>query len=161
MITVRPAEPTDADAAIDVVRQSIRQLCVADHCNDDETLTTWLSNKTPQNFLNWLCDADNYCVIAESGNRLVGVGFLHRRGEILLLYLVPSAQHKGIGKLIHAALEEKAVLWGLASLQLESTVSACRFYESLDYRPTGSAIPRFGVLQSFPYRKQLQTRNSF
>jgi GNAT superfamily N-acetyltransferase len=161
MIIVRPAKPIDADTAIDVVRQSIHQSCMADHCNDDETLAIWLSNKTPQNFLSWLSNIDNYCVIAESSSHLLGVGSLHRRGEILLFYLAPSAQHLGIGKLIHSALEEKAVLWGLTSLQLESTALARRFYESLGYRSTGPAIRRFGILQCFPYRKQLRPSNSF
>jgi ribosomal protein S18 acetylase RimI-like enzyme len=98
MISVRPAEQRDADVAIDVVRRSIAQLCIADHHNDEETLTTWLANKTPQNFLSWLSNVDNFCVVVESDGRLVGVGVLHRRGEILLFYLAPGAQRQGIGK---------------------------------------------------------------
>jgi GNAT superfamily N-acetyltransferase len=85
---------------------------------------------------------------------------LHRRGEILLLYLAPDAQRQGVGKLIHAALEQQALSWGLASLQLESTALACRFYEALGYRATGPAINRFGVLRRFPYDKQLQPSNA-
>jgi GNAT superfamily N-acetyltransferase len=153
---VRPAEQHDADEAIDIVRSSILRLCAADHCNDEDTLASWLSNKTPQNFLYWLTDTDNYCVVAESGGSLNGIGFLHRRGEILLLYLAPGVQRQGVGKLIHSALEERAMKWGLASLQLDSTALACPFYEALGYRPTGPATPRFGVLQSYPYEKQLQ-----
>ena len=30
-----------------MVRQSIEQLCTADHGNDAATLTRWLANKTP------------------------------------------------------------------------------------------------------------------
>jgi GNAT superfamily N-acetyltransferase len=157
VISVRPAEQRDADAAIDVVRSSIGQLCVADHHNDEKTLATWLANKTPQNFLVWLSNADNFCVVAESGSRLVGVGVLHRRGEILLFYLAPGVQRQGVGKMIHAALEEKAAQWGLTSLHLESTALACHFYEAVGYRKSGSAITRFGEMRCFPYAKQLQT----
>jgi GNAT superfamily N-acetyltransferase len=160
MISVRPAEQRDADVAIDVVRRSIAQLCIADHHNDEETLTTWLANKTPQNFLSWLSNVDNFCVVVESDGRLVGVGVLHRRGEILLFYLAPGAQRQGIGKKIHAALEEKADQWGLTSLHLDSTVLACPFYKALGYRPIGPAIARFGVLQCFPYAKDLQPNYS-
>lgn len=155
MISIRPAEQRDADAAIDVVRRSISQLCVADHQNDEKTLATWLANKTPQNFLSWLSNVDNFCVVAESNNRLLGLGVLHRRGEILLFYLAPGEQRQGIGKMIHAALEEKADQWGLTSLHLDSTALACPFYEAMGYRPTGPAITRSGVLQCFPYAKQL------
>jgi GNAT superfamily N-acetyltransferase len=143
MTVVRRAEESDAAAAIDVVRRSISQLCAADHRNDERTLATWLA------------DTDNFCVVAESNSRLSGVGVVHRRGEILLFYLAPGSQRQGIGKEIHAALEEKAKQWGLASLRLDSTALACPLYEALGYRPLGPAGPRFGVLQTYPYAKQL------
>src|SRR6185295_14627205 len=120
MISVRPAEQRDAEAAIGVVRRSITELCVADHRNDEETLATWLTNKTPRSFLGWLSNADNFCVVAESNDSLLGVGVLQRRGEILLFYLAPGAQRRGIGKLVHAALKKKASQWRLMSLHLES-----------------------------------------
>ena len=155
MISVRRAEESDAAAAIDVVRRSISQLCVADHHDDESTLTTWLANKTPQNFLAWIANTDNFCVVADSDNRLAGVGVLQRTGEILLFYLDPGAQRQGIGRIIHAALEAKANEWKLASLHLDSTSLARHFYEALGYRAIGAAVPRFGVLQCFPYSKRL------
>ena len=160
MISVRPAEQRDADQAIDVVRQSITRLCIADHHNDEKTLATWLANKTRENFLSWLLNTDNFCVVVESDSHLVGVGVLHRRGEILLFYLAPLAQRQGIGNMIHAALEEKADQWGLTSLHLDSTALARPFYEALGYRPSGPAVARFGVLKCFPYAKQLQPNSS-
>jgi len=155
VISVRPAEQSDAEEAIDVVRRSIIQSCVTDHQNDAGTLSTWLANKTPQNFLTWLSNTDNFCVVAELDGRLVGVGILNRRGEILLFYIAPGAQRQGIGKLIHSALQKKAAQWGLTSLHLDSTALACRFYEAVGYRPTGLPIARFGGLLCFPYAKQL------
>ena len=146
---------------MDVVRQSITVLCAADHHNDEKTLAMWLANKTPQNFLVWLSNTDNFCVIAESGSHLLGVGVLQRRGEILLFYLAPDAQRQGIGRMIHAALEEQAAHWGLASLYLESTALACPFYEALGYTSNGSPVQKFSMLQCFPYAKQLQPNNSF
>src|SRR4051794_3964273 len=92
MSIVRPAEPQDADAAIDVVRRSITQLCVADHHHHGETLAIWLENKTRGNFLAWISNVDNFCVVAESNLRLSGVAVLQRQGEILLFYLAPGAQ---------------------------------------------------------------------
>jgi GNAT superfamily N-acetyltransferase len=160
MVSVRPAEQRDANAAIDVVRQSISQLCVTDHRNDEKILSSWLANKTPQNFLTWLSNSDNFCVVAESSSCLVGVGVLHRGGEILLFYLAPGEQRQGIGKLVHAALEEKAAQWGLTSLRLDSTALARHFYEAVGYRSIGAAIARFGEMKCFPYAKQLQPNES-
>jgi len=156
MFAVRPAERRDAEAAVDVVRRSITESCTADHRGDADTLAKWLSNKTVQHFVSWLANEDNYCVIAEVRGLLSGVGLLQRSGEIVLFYLDPSAQRQGIGKAIHSALEEKAKTWGLPKLKLDSTLLACPFYESLGYRATGAARPRFGVLQSYPYEKTLQ-----
>lgn len=158
MLSIRPAEQTDADAAIDVVRRSIGQLCVADHRNDERTLAAWLANKTPRHFIGWLSNVDNFCIVVESNTRLVGVGVIQRRGEILLFYVAPDEQRRGIGKMIYAALEEKAAQWGLTSLHLDSTDSARPFYEALGYRPSGPAVTRFGVLQCYPYAKQLEGR---
>lgn len=156
MITVRPATQADADAAIDVVRNSISHLCVADHRNNQDALAAWLANKTPQNFVRWLANPDNYCVIAESDSHLLGVGVLQHSGEILLFYLAPGAQRRGIGRKIHDALEEKAAQWRLESLHLDSTALARSFYEALGYRSAGEPVMRFGVLKCFPYAKQLR-----
>jgi GNAT superfamily N-acetyltransferase len=157
MFAVRPAEARDAEAAVEVVRRSISESCTADHGGDADTIAKWLSNKTVENFVSWLANDDNFCVIAEAAsNRLLGVGLLRRSGEIVLFYLAPNAQRQGMGKAIHLALEEKAKAWGLSKLQLESTLLACPFYERLDYRSAGAAKPRFGVLLSYPYEKTLQ-----
>jgi GNAT superfamily N-acetyltransferase len=153
---VRPADTSDADAAVEVVRRSITESCAADHRGDPETIATWLANKTPQQFVSWLANQDNHCVVAEAQGALLGVGVIQRSGEILLFYLAPTAQRQGIGKAIHLALEEKARSWGLRKLTLDSTLLACQFYEKLGYRSAGAARPRFGVLQSFPYEKTLR-----
>ena len=137
------------------MRRSITQSCAADHRDDADTLATWLANKTPRHFLSWISNTDNFCVVAEANGRLSGVGLLHRSGEIRLFYLEPGAQRQGIGKMIHAMLEEKATTWGLRKLHLDSTVLARRFYEALGYQPAGATRTRFGVLQCFPYEKAL------
>jgi GNAT superfamily N-acetyltransferase len=153
--SVRPARAEDAAAAVAVVRSSITELCAADHRGDAETLAQWLANKTPPDFITWIENAENFCVVAEIDSRLVGVGLLHRSGEIRLFYLAPAAQRQGIGSAIHRALEDHARSWGLRTLTLHSTALACAFYEHAGYRSTGPARPAFGVVRTFPYEKQL------
>ncbi|MEO7323212.1 MAG: GNAT family N-acetyltransferase [Dokdonella sp.] len=160
MIALRQANPGDADAVTDVVRQSITQLCEADHQNDPHTLATWLANKTPQRFLAWISNPDNFCVVATIDDRVSGVGLLHRKGEIRLFFLAPGAQRQGIGKEIHAALEQKAIEWSLKNLHLESTFAACKFYEALGYQSTGAATVRFGVFACYPYEKYLPQKGA-
>ena len=156
MIAVRQAEPRDAQAAADVLCRSITELCVLDHRGDPDTLTKWLANKRPENFLSWLANIDNFCVLGEADGQVVGVGLLHRSGEIRLCYLAPGAQRRGIGKAIYLALEVQAKAWGLRTLRLESTVSARQFYEALGFRSAGIATPGFGISHCHPYEKELQ-----
>src|SRR5258706_8288059 len=156
MVAVRKAEPKDAEAAVAVLRRSITELCTLDHHGDADTLARWLANKTPENFLSWLATEDNFCIVAETNDQIVGVGLLHRSGEVRLCYLAPGAQGQGLGKAILVALEEKAKEWGLRRLHLESTVSARPFYERVGYRPAGATKPGFGISHCHPYEKKLQ-----
>lgn len=156
MTSVRRAENKDAGVAMQLIRRSIEELCVADHRNDPVTLAGWLANKTPENFRSWIANPDNFCVVVEADGRLSGVGLLHRGGEIQLFYLAPGAQRQGMGRAIHAALEAQARAWGLQKLHLDSTAMARPFYEALGYQATGASIPRFGVLRCYPYEKVLR-----
>jgi GNAT superfamily N-acetyltransferase len=106
-------------------------------------------------FLAWLCDEDHHCVVAEVDGRVVGVGLLHRHGEVRLCYLAPGTQRRGIGKAIYRALEARATSWGLEKLVLESTLSARPFYERLGYRAAGRPVPGFGISHCHPYEKVL------
>jgi len=153
--SVRRARTTDAEAAVDVVRRSIVELCTADHRGDAETLARWLANKTAQNFATWFESDENHCVVVEAERRVLGVGALKRSGEVSLLYLAPDAKGRGMGKAVHAALEEQARVWGLRELTLDSTERACPFYERLGYRSAGGAGTRFDVMRVYPYVKTL------
>jgi hypothetical protein len=48
MSTIRDATPADAEAACKVMRQSIAELCEADHHDDPNILAAWLANKQPR-----------------------------------------------------------------------------------------------------------------
>ena len=156
MIVVRQAEPKDAEAAADVLRRSITELCELDHRGDADTLSKWLANKTARDFLSWLASDDNFCVVAEANDQIVGVGLLHRSGEIRLCYLAPGTQRKGVGKAIYLAFEERAKAWQLKTLKLESTVLGRQFYEAMGFHSAGIATPGFGISHCHPYEKQLQ-----
>ena len=153
---VRQAKPRDAEDAVAILRRSITELCREDHRGDADTITEWLANKTPEAFHAWLASTDNFCVVAESGHQIVGVGLIHRSGEIRLCYLAPGSQGHGIGKAIYSALEERARVWGLRKLTLESTVAARAFYERVGYRQAGAPTPGFGISHCHPYEKVLQ-----
>jgi GNAT superfamily N-acetyltransferase len=155
MHRVREARVEDAGAAVELVRASIEQLCIADHRNDPDTLARWLANKTPQSFRTWLANPENYCVVATEGKELLGVGLLRRDGELVLFYLRPGTQRRGIGTSIYRVLEQQASNWGLRTLHLGSTLMAQSFYRAQGFRPTGPAQSVFGTLLAYPHEKTL------
>jgi GNAT superfamily N-acetyltransferase len=152
-ITVRPASEEDAVAACNVLRRSIRELCVADHGHDNRVLSAWLANKTPENVRAWITSPARFSVVAVEGSTVCGFGMLQRDGEIQLCYLVPEVQHRGAGKLMLRALEEHAAGWGLTGLFLTSTVTAKRCYERNGYVQTGEPTSVYGLERAYPMSK--------
>lgn len=156
-LNVRPARSSDAERVTQLVIASIQELCVADHHNDPATLQRWLTNKTPASFKTWLNNPENFCVVGDMDGVLSAVGLLHNSGEIRLFYVAPGAQRKGLGTVIHAALEEHASLSGMQSLHLCSTDAARSFYEAAGYQGSAARKHMHGQLWCFPYTKQLQS----
>jgi len=152
-ITVRPATEDDAPGACEVLRRSIRELCIVDHRNDPQVLADWLKNKTPENVRAWIASADNFCVVAVRGAAVCGVALLYRDGEVRLCYLVPEVRFLGVGKLMLQALEQQARRWGLDKVFLTSTLTAKPFYERNSYLSNGGAILVHGVQNAFPMAK--------
>jgi len=154
-VSVRRAGPQDAEVAIEVVRDSITRLCVADHDNDPVTLATWLQNKTVETFVRWIASADNHIVVAELASVIGGVASLHTSGEIQLCYVSPSKQRIGVGTALLGALEAVASARGLRKVVLKSTVGARSFYEHSGYTPSGTPVPGVGRALCFPYEKAI------
>ena len=48
------ARSEHAHRVCEVIRESIKTLCVEDHHNDENILEPWLSNKTPENCKLWI-----------------------------------------------------------------------------------------------------------
>ena len=154
-ITVRPATANDAYAACEVLRRSIRELCVADHQNNEVILTEWLENKTTKNITAWVTSPQSYSVVALRNSDIGGFAMVSRDGSLRLCYLIPEFQHLGVGKAMLSALEAEAARWGLKSLHLESTKSAKAFYERNGYASAESPIGSVGAQSAYPMRKTL------
>ena len=145
-IEVRHAIPDDAEALTEVNIRSIREICGATGDYTPEQLAFWVSNKTPTQFLKWMANEDMRLYTGLIDDVVSGVGLLDLSGQILLLYLVPEAQGKGLGKALLQEMENEARYWDLSKLALESTTVARAFYESQGYRnlgPSSRKMPAF------------------
>src|SRR5437660_2817731 len=127
-IEVRGAVGQDDDAACQVLRRSIAELCVADHNNDESILSAWLKNKTVENVRASIA-SEHFAVVAVDDSAVCGFAMITRQGEIQLCYGGPEVRYLGAGKLMLHALEQQALRWGLNKVFLTSTLTANSFYE--------------------------------
>jgi GNAT superfamily N-acetyltransferase len=154
-VIVRDAAPADADAACEVMRASIAELCIADHRNDPEILRRWLGNKTPEHFATWLADRRASLLVAVEDEAVLAVGSVRNDGEITLNYVAPAARFRGASTALLKALERRAAERGNSECKLASTETAHRFYLARGYADTGAPEGRFGTSSSYPMAKTI------
>ncbi len=155
-VLVRRATLVDTERALEVVRRSIVESCVADHHDDPAVLERWLANKSPEHFARWLADEEAALLVAELNGVVRGVGHVRRTGHIHLCYVEPGFQGLGLGGAVVRELERLARGWALVELALESSADARGFYERLGYLPAGAPQCASGGLHCFPYKKALR-----
>jgi GNAT superfamily N-acetyltransferase len=154
-LEIRPATPDDAQAACDVMKRSIAELCVADHRNDEAILQRWLGNKTPETFRSWIRQADNSLLVAVEDGAILAVGAVTDAGQITLNYVSPDARFRGVSKALLGALEARAVERGNTRCTLTSTETARRFYRANGYVEDGTPVGTFGTSSGYPMNKPL------
>jgi GNAT superfamily N-acetyltransferase len=140
---------------VDIVRQSITELCREEYRTDPAILSRWLDNKTSANFLRWISDRRHLVVVAEGSSGLMGVGMVAIDGEIQLNYVAPQSRFQGVSKALVRAMEEYARALGLSEVRLHTSKFASRMYTSLGYEAVGAAESRFCTLPGIYMRKAL------
>jgi GNAT superfamily N-acetyltransferase len=150
---IRRATADDAERAALVLRRSIAELCHADHRDDAPTLAAWLRNKTAESVRRWV--ANQHLFVAAEGDAILGVAALSPTGEITLNYVSPDARFRGVSKALIARLEEEATALGLATITLQSTATARKFYAACGYADAGAPVSGFGITQGFPMAKSI------
>lgn len=74
-----------------------------------------------------------YSIVVEFNGAIVGTGTLLET-NIRRVFVSPSYQNEGIGKLISRELERKALSDKVSNLDLSSSLVARRFWESMGFR---------------------------
>lgn len=154
-VSIRDAVAKDAEAACDVLRRSIVELCVLDHRNNPAILERWVANKTPERFKAWLAQPGNSVLVAVEADVILAVGAVTDQGEITLNYVSPDARFRGISRALLRALEARARDRGNTRCTLHSTETALRFYRSAGYRDDGPATGHTGSTSGYPMSKHL------
>jgi GNAT superfamily N-acetyltransferase len=158
VVKIRDATPDDAEAACEVLRRSISELCAADHGSDPAILSAWLANKRPEIVAAWARQPGNSLLVAVEGDAILAVGSVTDAGEITLNYVAPEARFRGVSRTLLAALEVRAAERGNARCMLTSTETAHRFYRSAGYVDDGAPTGNFGTASGYPMYRDLAPR---
>lgn len=156
-LKIRDAVADDAEAACNVLRRSIAELCAADHHDDPAILGAWLANKQPGIVADWIAKPGNSVLVAIEGDAIVAVGSVTATGEIQLNYVSPDARFRGVSRALLQALEKRAIDRGNTRSHLISTETARRFYLSAGYAMDGAPQRKFGTTSSYPMSKALRS----
>lgn len=153
-LSVRQARITDAEACSAVLCASIRELCIADHCGDEEIISRWVANKTPKTLRDWIPSSRITIYVAEINGNVAGVGAISDGSEITLNYVSPDYRYRGVSSAILNELERALRERGVNDAQLSSTATAHEFYSKAGWRDSGEPEEWLG-LKGFPMRKTL------
>ena len=133
-LTLRPAQPQDAEPACALVRSSIIELCKLDHGSEPLMLEGWLCNKTPQNMEVWITTPGTTCFIAQIGGAMAGVGVVMDHGEVLLAYVAPEFRFRGVTKGLLTQMETHAKAQHADRMSLTTTDTAYEFFLARGYK---------------------------
>ena len=148
--------PDEAAEICAVVRQSIEQLCLADHDANPAILDRWLASKTPDRVKGWIDSNPLGVIAAVDPGGIAGVGTVLLDGRIAVNYVAPWARFRGISKALMAAMESRAIQLGHTACTLTSTVTAHEFYRRYGYVDDGEPVSSFGGKPAFPMRRNLE-----
>lgn len=152
---IRAATAEDAAKICTVLHRSITELCVADHQNNPQILNPWLANKAPDNLREWIAREGQVYLVAEIDGQITGIAAVSATDGILLNYVSPDYQRRGVSKALMAALESWLKEQGRVVCHLISTATARQFYKTLGYLPDGEPVMRRSGMLTFPMKKLL------
>ena len=156
MFFLRVAGQDDAEQMSEVWLRSIREVSGPDYRTDQDLLDKWCATKTVEQGRALLTDRDTVWLIAtEASGRVVGLGGLHRKGDILACYVLPDVLNRGVGKTLLLALEREALGLGMKELKLGSSATAISFSKSNGYCPDGEPFLFLDLIKAYPMKKTL------
>lgn len=97
---------------------------------------------------------NNVNLVVRESDTILSVGCVTTAGEIILNYVSPAARFRGVSSLLLSRLEAAVLSAGNSQCNLESTVTAHRFYRERSYLDTDNPRQKHG-LTTYPMRKTL------
>ncbi|WP_122519828.1 GNAT family N-acetyltransferase [Pannonibacter phragmitetus] len=145
MPVIRRPRPEEAEAVAECLRRSIVELCHADHGGDPDKYTPWIANKTAENMVRWMDQAEGFLIAEDGAGGVAAVALASGAGEIHLNYVHPEHRFKGYSRALMLELETWVRDLGHTRIRLNSTQTAKTFYLALGYREDGESFEQGGM----------------
>jgi GNAT superfamily N-acetyltransferase len=145
---IRPALRDDAAEISRIVLSALHESNARDY--GPETIARVALSFTPEAVVGPI--AERQVLVATQAGRLVGTA--SRDGAVVrAVFVAPDSQRVGTGRALMAAVERAAVDAGVATLTLQSSLTATGFYDRLGYRAVREI--RHGEERTIVMEKQL------
>ncbi|AZA90727.1 putative acyltransferase [Chryseobacterium nakagawai] len=130
-ITIRKSNQEDLSEMLLLFKDTITAVCKEDYNTDQ--LEAWKSGS--ENTKRWLnVMKEQYILIAESENKMVGFCTLDQGNYIDLLFVHKDYQHQGIASQLYHLIEEKALQQDQKLLTAEVSKTAKPFFERVNFK---------------------------
>ena len=146
MIALRTARVEDASVISDILIASISDLCTADHGGNPQVIADWTANKTAENIALWIANPKTTLCLARLEDDDAGICAWRGDGEILLNYVSPNYQFRGVSTEMLAHMETELRENGVQEGKLTSTQTAHQFYRQAGWVDEGHPLEEMGIV---------------
>lgn len=145
---MRDAEESDTEGIMRVHTDCILKVC-SSHYSQDQ-VQRWAQAQTLQRYASLVSRPDHFVLVVERGDskRVVGFGHMGRSEgrfspevdfEIYSFYVSPAVSRRGVGRMLYAELERRALRQGGCGIGVKSSLNAVPFYEACGFVGDGGA----------------------
>lgn len=150
LMDIRPFQPDDAEAVVDLHERTIREICGDDYADDD--IENW-TDQAPRDLLD-SAEPERHRFVVVEGDQVIGFGeYQAGDREMTGLYVRPDWIGEGVGHRLIEHIEKHAREEGLKQLTCYSTLTAESFYAAHGYERIDRAV--YSGLEAVHMKKQL------
>ncbi|PSO51029.1 MAG: hypothetical protein BRC40_04740 [Cyanobacteria bacterium QH_8_48_120] len=130
-VSVRKAQPDDAEQMHDVHVWSVKMLCTGDYT--PEQIETWVGKLNPEKRRQRMRETEAIIFVAEKEEKIVGFSSLSEK-KVRAVYVHPGYTRQGVGTILLDAVEREAMAHHIQKLELQASVTAVSFYQARGYK---------------------------
>lgn len=154
-IVIRFATLDDLEEIQQLFIETISEVCKNDY--SPQEIEIWVSSvKSKKRWIEKL--TNQYFLIAELNDKIVGYCSLENDNYIDLLYVHKDYQQKGIANLLYSKIEMQALKKNVTHLTVDASITAKVFFEKKDYHVLKKQINVIQKVQIINYKmiKEIQ-----